>query len=225
MRTRKKSWAKHELISNPRIIRNPSEYAYKLSEYFNNNNPIHIEIGCGKGRFITEISKLEPNINFFAIERDNIILAAAARLAEQECTNNVAFIEFDADNILDLFLPGEIKRLYLNFSDPWQRKKKRAKRRLTHSNYLLKYEKLKIPEIFFKTDNRILFEFSIESFSENGWKLKDISLDLHKSDYENIMTEYEQKFSSQGLPIYRLVAYSLPINTTVISSPLPFCDV
>ena len=209
MRTRKKSWAKGELESNPRIIKNPIEHAHKLSEYFKNNNPIYLEIGCGKGRFITEMSKLEPDINFFAIERDSIILAAAARLAERSGANNVAFIELDANKLLDFFVPGEIKRLYLNFSDPWPRKKKRAKRRLTHSNYLSKYSKLKIPEIFFKTDNRTLFEFSIESFSENGWKLKDISLDLHKSSYENIMTEYEQKFSEQGMPIYRLVAYTI----------------
>ena len=207
MRARKKKWAPDELSNNPRILRNPESYE-SLKDYYNNSpKPLHLEIGCGKGRFIAETSRRAPEINFIAIEREPTILATAARLAEETNAGSVVFVHADVDNITDYFRPGEISRLYINFCDPWPTKKKRARRRLTHDNFLAKYEQLQIPELFFKTDNQILFEASLESFSRMGWILENVSLDLHKSKMEdNIMTEYEEKFSAHG-PIYRLEAH------------------
>ncbi|MCL2287052.1 MAG: tRNA (guanosine(46)-N7)-methyltransferase TrmB [Firmicutes bacterium] len=208
MRARKKKWAPAELENNPRILRNLESYEGRsILECFANNNPLHVEIGCGKGRFITETSRRHPDINYVAIEREPTILAAAARRAEEVNAGSLIFVLADVDNLLNYFKPGDITRLYINFCDPWPGKKKWAKRRLTHDNYLAKYEELQIPELFFKTDNQILFEASLESFSRMNWTLQNVSLDLHKSKMEdNIMTEYEEKFSPYG-PIYRLEAY------------------
>jgi len=209
MRARKKKWAPAELENNPRILRELESYKGRsLKECFNvNTNPVHLEIGCGKGRFITETSIRNPDINFIAIEREPTILATAARRAEEIKAGSLIFVLADVDNLLDYFKPGDISRLYINFCDPWPGKKKWAKRRLTHDNYLAKYEELQIPELFFKTDNRILFESSLESFSRMHWVLQNVSLDLHNSGMEdNIMTEYEEKFSPHG-PIYRLEAF------------------
>jgi tRNA (guanine-N7-)-methyltransferase len=201
MRTRKKKWAARELEENPYIIRDWANHSGRL-------NSVHLELGCGKGRFITQTALLNPGIHYIGIEREPMILASAARLAaESGC--NAAFLMIDASELLDYFKPGEIQRLYINFCDPWPRKKKWAKRRLTHENYLKLYEQLLIPEIHLKTDNQILFEFSIESLSSRGWRLKNISLDLHNSGMEgNIMTEYEEKFQGLGMKIYRLEAHT-----------------
>ena len=215
MRARKKKWAPAELENNPRIMRNLEAYEGKsLKDYFKNDHPVHLEIGCGKGRFITETSLRNPDINYIAIERDPMILAAAARRAEQVNAGSLIFLLEDVDNLLEYFKPGDISRLYINFCDPWPGKKKWAKRRLTHDNYLDKYQELQIPELFFKTDNQVLFEASLESFSRMKWTLQNVSLDLHKSKMEdNIMTEYEEKFSPHG-PIYRLEAY--PPNSHIM---------
>ena len=205
MRMRKKPWAKNELEVNPRILKDPFEYSFKIKEYFGNDMPLHLELGCGRGRFITQTAAKYPEFNYIAIERDATALATAARLSGA-VEASLAFMLIDANDMADIFMPGDISRMYLNFCDPWPRKKKWAKRRLTHVNYLSMYEALKIPEIYFKTDNRILFEFSINQFSERNWLMKNISLDLHKSEPEdNIMTEYEEKFFPFG-PIYRLEA-------------------
>ena len=207
MRTRKKKWAPAQLANNPRIIRDTATHAGQMKKYFDNDNPIHLEIGCGKGRFITESSRQNPDINYIAIERDPMILAAAARKADENGAGSLAFLLIDADALLEFFRAGDIDRLYINFCDPWPGKKKRAKRRLTHEKYLTMYEELGVQELHFKTDNRLLFEFSIESLSARGWLIKNVSLDLHASGMEgNIMTEYEEKFSSKGMPIYRLEA-------------------
>lgn len=190
--------------NNPRILRDEAEYAGRLRELF--GSAIHLEIGCGKGRFIIETSRRNPDVAFIAIERDETILATAARRAEENAAGRLFFIHADVNDGLEFIRPGEISRLYINFCDPWARKKKRAKRRLTHENFLQIYERLQIPELFFKTDNRILFEASLESLSRRNWLVKNISLDLHASDMpDNIMTEYEEKFSPHG-PIYRLEA-------------------
>ena len=214
MRARKKKWAPSELANNPRILRDIEELTadgQSIKDIFTKagesaTRPLHLEIGCGKGRFITQTSLRNPDINFIAIEREPVILAAAARLAETVQAGSLAFMLADADNLAEHFRPGDISRLYINFCDPWPGKKKWAKRRLTHDKYLTIYESLEIPEIHFKTDNRPLFEFSIESFSRKGWLIENVSLDLHASGMPgNIMTEYEEKFSKHG-PIYRLEA-------------------
>ena len=204
MRIRKKPWAPKELAENPLIIRNPEPH--KIAEHFKNRQPIHMELGCGKGRFIAQTAAQNPHINYIAVEREEIVLAVAARLS-RGAEGSLLFLNLDAVNLPEYFSPGEIRRLYINFCDPWHRRKKWAKRRLTHINFLKMYEALEIPEIFFKTDNRILFEFSINQFSEQGWIMRNVSLDLHNSGFDdNIMTEYEEKFSDFG-PIYRLEAY------------------
>lgn len=212
MRIRKKPWAEEEIDTNKSIILEPAENKGKWKDFFGNDNPIHVEIGCGKGQFLSQMSKLNPDINYIGIEREKQIIVTAlkkSRLAD--VSNNIAFICADVAGIEEVFAPEEIDRLYINFCDPWHRKKKWAKRRLTHKNFLNIYERLfgdKGGEIFMKTDNQILFEFSLNEISNKGWRLHNISLDLHNSDFEgNVMTEYEKKFSEKGMPIYRLEAY------------------
>jgi tRNA (guanine-N7-)-methyltransferase len=197
------------MADSPYILRSVDEYKGRMRTVFADALPLHVEIGCGKGRFITALSRRESSVNYIAIEREEVIIAAAARRAMQEegTAGNLRFVHMDVDLLAEYFGVGEIARLYINFCDPWPRKKKRARRRLTHENYLEKYAALGVPEIFFKTDNRILFEASLASFSACGWRMSNISLDLHNSAYdaENIRTEYEDKFSPHG-PIYRLEA-------------------
>lgn len=207
MRIRKKSWEAEELSTNEHLVHNPEEYKGKWSEYFGNDKPIYAEIGCGKGRFIVQNAIANPDVNFIGIERQTTIMAIAARKAGPEM-DNIAFIRGDAETLADLFAPEELSRIYLNFSDPWP-KKRWAKRRLTYRAFLdlyktaLKGDK----EIFLKTDNTVFFESSLNEFCETGWRLSNISLDLHNSDFEgNIMTEYEERFVGLGQPIYRLEA-------------------
>lgn len=179
-----------------------------LSELFGNDRPVHMEIGCGKGQFACEIAMQNPDINFLAVEKSsNVIVEACEKAIEAEIPNLI-FMRGGAE-YLECYIPkSSISRLYLNFSCPYP-KKSYASHRLTHINFLKIYKKLlkNGAEIHQKTDNRNLFEFSIEQFSEFGCLIKNVSLDLHKSDFEgNIVTEYEQKFASQGFPIYRLEA-------------------
>lgn len=212
MRLRKKLWAEKEITTNDKMIKQPDELKGNWHKFFKNDNPIHIEIGCGKGRFINENAIRNPNVNYIAIEREDKIIAMALKLArENGSPQNIAFIISDAKELQNYFSPGEIRRIYINFCDPWHRKKKWFKRRLTHRNFLQMYESLLgSGEVFFKTDNMKLFEFSLNEFSEMGWRLKNILLDLHNSEYGgNIMTEYEERFSEMGMPIYRLEAYKL----------------
>lgn len=211
MRIRKKPWSEHEFCINENIIKDAMQLKGSWKEFFKNDNPIHLEIGCGKGQFITTMSLQNPNINYIAVEKQEQVIVTALRKGREKGINkNIAFFITDVKNLEEYFEPGEIQRIYINFCDPWSRKKKWAKRRLTHKNFLSLYERLfgEKGEIFFKTDNKFLFEFSLNEISDNNWKLHNITLDLHNSSYEgNIMTEYEQKFSQQGLPIYRLEAF------------------
>lgn len=207
MRIRKKSWEENELTTNEHLVHNPEDYKGKWNEYFGNNNPIYAEIGCGKGKFIVQNASENPDINFIGIERQTTIMAIAARKTNSEM-KNIALIMGDAETLEDLFSPEELSRIYLNFSDPWP-KKRWAKRRLTHRHFLEIYKSLLKgdKEIFLKTDNTVFFESSLNEFCETGWRLSNISLDLHNSGYEgNIMTEYEERFSGLGQPIYRLEA-------------------
>lgn len=176
-----------------------------LKDIFGNDKPIHMEIGCGKGRFIKDLSKLNPDINYIAIEKSMDVIIMAMEKIKNEGIENVRFFAGDVDNLRDKDFNGEVERIYINFCDPWK-KSNQAKRRLTHKNYLSLYEKLlkKGGEVFFKTDNRKLFEFSLNSFADYNLKMRNITLDLHNSTYEgNIMTEYEENFSQKGFPIYR----------------------
>ena len=207
MRIRKKPWAESELANNSRVIQDAKEKKGKWFAFFGNNNPIYVEIGCGKGGFITKNAQAYPHINFVGIERQESVVAVAARKTD-EALPNLALVWENARNLSELFEVGEFQRLYLNFSDPWP-KKRMYKRRLTYREFLQEYHSAmgEEAEIHFKTDNRNLFEFSLNEFCADDWKLSQISLDLHNSEIEdNIMTEYEEKFSAQGMPIYRLEA-------------------
>ncbi len=183
-----------------------------FKELFGNDNPIHMEVGCGKGQFACEIAKKNPDINYIAVEKSSNVIVDAASKAKSESIPNLRFLRGGAE-YLPCFIPERtISRIYLNFSCPFP-KKRYASHRLTHKIFLDIYKKLMINgcEIHQKTDNMHFFEFSIESLTQNGFALKNVSLDLHNSDFEgNIVTEYEQRFSEQGFPIYRLEAY-LPI--------------
>lgn len=177
---------------------------------FENDNPIHIEIGMGKGNFIIGMAKLNPNINYIGIEMyDSVMVKAIEKLKEEEELKNLKLVLLDAGKINEVF-ENEIDRIYLNFSDPWP-KAKHAKRRLTSSIFLEKYETVfrnHKNEIFQKTDNNDLFEFSMESLKEAGYELKNVTRDLHSTNMpDNVMTEYEKKFSEAGVKINRLEAY------------------
>ena len=212
MRLRKVKDADLKLEENTKyFIANPNDFKGKWNKVFNNDNPIHIEVGCGKGKFILELAKRNPDINYIAIEKyDSVLLRVSEKLLEDEYEyNNLKITILDAKEISEFFGEEEVSRIYLNFSDPWP-KNHHAKRRLTSKIFLDQYRTIltKDGEIHQKTDNRGLFEYSLESFNENGWKLSNISLDLHK-DLEkypfNITTEFEEKWSPNG-PIYRLEA-------------------
>lgn len=206
MRIRNKPWASDFIAQNPQyIIPNPEELKGNWHKFFGNENPIHIEVGTGKGSFITGMAKANPHINYIGIELfESVIVTALDRVVELGAPN-VKLLQVNAADLQNYFAPSEIGQVYLNFSDPWP-KKRHEKRRLTYKSFLDIYKEILIDngEIHFKTDNRSLFEYSLLSFNEYGLKLNYISLDLHNSDFEgNIMTEYEKKFSEMGQPIYR----------------------
>lgn len=176
---------------------------------FGNDNPMQLEIGCGKGQFVCEIAKLNPDINYIAVEVNPNVIYMAAKKAKDAGLRNVYFLQCRAEYLPKYIPDNSIERIYLNFSCPFP-KKKYASHRLTDSRFLNIYRLLmtKNAEIHQKTDNTILFEYSIEQFSQCGFAMKNVSLDLHNSDFEgNIMTEYEKRFTDLGQPIYRLEAY------------------
>lgn len=178
------------------------------AQSFVQGHPLHIEIGCGKGSFITKTALLNPDIRYIAIEKVSNVIVLAMEKAAAVRTDNLRFMRGNFQYLGETFPDKSVDRIYLNFSDPWP-KKGYAKRRLTHGGFLEIYKRLLKDngEICFKTDNRELFDFSLESFPENGFSLSCVTYDLHNSGFEgNIMTEYEERFSGQGVPICRLVA-------------------
>ncbi|MBD1380180.1 tRNA (guanosine(46)-N7)-methyltransferase TrmB [Metabacillus arenae] len=206
MRLRNKPWAGEYLAENPQIvIQDPQSYKGKWHEIFGNDHPIHIEVGTGKGQFVTGMGRANPSINYIGIELFESVIVHAVKKVKESEANNVKLLNVNANNLTEYFAPAEVSRVYLNFSDPWP-KTKHEKRRLTYKTFLDLYKEILVEEgeIHFKTDNQGLFEYSLKSFSDYGLKLTYISLDLHNSDFEgNIMTEYEEKFSSKGQRIYR----------------------
>ncbi|EOQ02095.1 tRNA (guanine-N(7)-)-methyltransferase [Bacillus cereus VDM021] len=209
MRLRHKPYAMDRINEYSQfVIGNPEERCGNWKEVFGNDHPIHIEVGTGRGRFVYEMAKANPHINYIGIEKfTSVIVDALDRLIEEEVPN-LKLINKDAEDLTVFFAEGEIDRVYLNFSDPWP-KNRHEKRRLTYKTFLRNYEEVLVTggEIHFKTDNQSLFEYSLMSMAEYGMLLTFLSLDLHNSDFEgNIMTEYEEKFSSKGHRIYRVEA-------------------
>lgn len=208
MRMRNKPWAEDYLLEHRDIVSIDLSQKDNITSWFEKVQPIHIEVGSGMGRFITEMAKSNPAINYIGIERDkNVMIRIVEKAIEQEI-KNLRLLTVDAEKLTEIFNPGEIDRIYLNFSDPWP-KTRHAKRRLTHANFLSVYKTILKDEgeIHFKTDNQGLFEFSIESMSQFGMKLKNINLNLHDNEpADNIKTEYEEKFSAKGFRINRLEA-------------------
>ncbi|MGX6979992.1 tRNA (guanosine(46)-N7)-methyltransferase TrmB [Vagococcus elongatus] len=209
MRVRNKPWAKELIEKHPEyVVTDPEAFKGRWQERFEQKQPLHIEVGSGKGRFIVGMAKAHPENNYIAIELERNVLVSILEKQIDAQLPNLQILHVHGDSLMNYFTEGEVALIYLNFSDPWP-KARHAKRRLTHKTFLEIYEAILAPggEIHFKTDNRGLFEYSLVSFSEYGMRLKQVWLDLHISDYEgNIMTEYEEKFSSKGQPIYRLEA-------------------
>ena len=214
MRLRNIPGADDVIQNHPVAIKNEIEQKGKWHTVLNPENPIHIEIGMGKGQFLLTLAKENPSINYIGIERySSVLLRALERFdndEEYKDVNNIRFICMDAFTLPDVFGEGEVAKIYLNFSDPWP-KARHAGRRLTSTRFFGQYDKVLAQDgvVEFKTDNSQLFEFSLEQVAEAGWKLLAHTYDLHhdeKMNVGNIMTEYEQKFSSLGNPIHKLIA-------------------
>ncbi|MCQ2421967.1 MAG: tRNA (guanosine(46)-N7)-methyltransferase TrmB [Lachnospiraceae bacterium] len=207
MRLRNIPGAREEMLVNPYVVQNPEEKKGHWQEFFGNNHPIHIEIGMGKGQFIMALAAANPDINYLGIEKySSVLLRALEKQAELQLPN-LRFIRLDAEYATDVFDREEIHRIYLNFSDPWP-KDRHAHRRLTSDRFLARYTEFLRSDgyIAFKTDNRELFDFSVETAEQCGWELSAVTYDLHHSPYEegNFHTEYEDRFSALGKPICRL---------------------
>ncbi|MEG0855268.1 MAG: tRNA (guanosine(46)-N7)-methyltransferase TrmB [Terrisporobacter sp.] len=216
MRRRKKKGSDIRLLSyTDYVVRdNVENFKGKWNEKFGNDNPIHAEFGTGRGKFITTLAKNNPNTNYIAMELKEEVLLKGVEKANEANLQNIIFIWGDVDRILDYFEDKELSRVFINFCDPWP-KTRWSKRRLTHTNYLNKYYKILNDngEIHFKSDNEKLFEFTLNEICINPWNLKNISLDLANNDtFENVTTEYEDKFISQGLKIYRCEAQKVISN-------------
>ena len=193
------------------VVQKPETQRANWHNIFGNNYPIHIEIGMGKGRFIMDMAKAHPDVNYIGIEKYSSVLLRAIQKMEQEpqILSNVRFIRMDAETIEEVFGEEEVDRIYLNFSDPWP-KDRHAKRRLPSREFLARYNNIlkKDGQLEFKTDNKDLFMFAEEELEPAGWRAEKITYDLHhykEMMQGNIMTEYEEKFSSMGNPIYKYV--------------------
>ena len=207
MRLRNVPGSRENIAESSFVIQEPEKYKGKIQDFFPAEQPLFIEIGMGKGQFITELAKLHPEINYIGIEKySSVLVRALEKQAELELPN-LKFIRMDAENINDVFGEDEVDGIYLNFSDPWP-KDRHAKRRLTSMQFFARYELLLKPEgkIQFKTDNSALFDFSLEEVEATNFKATEISYDLHNSEWNegNIMTEYEERFSKKGNPIKRV---------------------
>ncbi|USS87610.1 tRNA (guanosine(46)-N7)-methyltransferase TrmB [Fructilactobacillus hinvesii] len=212
MRIRKKKWAMPYMQDHPEYaVLEPSQYVGKWADRFANPKaPIHLEIGSGKGQFIIGMAQKHPDVNYIGIDMEDSVLAMAVKKAVEAGVKNVQLLLTNGGDVADLFKQGEIQKLYLNFSDPWP-KKRHAKRRLTSSQFLTSYQRI-LPagaSLEFKTDNRGLFEYSLVSLNNFGLHFESVNLDLHHGNEEdlaaNVETEYEEKFKEKG-PIYKIRA-------------------
>ena len=211
MRLRNIRGSKETIAASDYVVQEPETHKGTWGQLFGNEQPVQIEVGMGKGRFIMDMARLHPDRNFVGIEMYDSVLLRAVQKREQleEDLPNLYFIRMDARNLPDVFEKGEVDKIYLNFSDPWP-KARHAKRRLTSKEFLARYEKILKKEgtVEFKTDNRGLFEFSLEEVRDSDWNLEVCTFDLHHDEElvkGNVMTEYEEKFSSMGNPICKMV--------------------
>lgn len=209
MRLKNVPGARETIAESSLVIHEPEKQKGIWQQLFENSNPIHIEIGMGKGRFIYEMAKEHPDINYVGIEKYSSVLLRAVQKMEEEPLPNLKFIRMDAEEITEVFAKDEVDRIYLNFSDPWP-KDRHAKRRLPSREFLARYDSFlkRDGQLQFKTDNRGLFDFAVEELPFAGWKIDNITYDLHHDEEMmkgNIMTEYEEKFSSMGNPIYKYI--------------------
>ena len=214
MRLRNIPGAQDAILESPYVVQEPQTKKGHWAEVFEKKQPLHIEVGMGKGRFLMDLARLHPEINYIGIEMyDSVLLRALQKREELEAAgeefSNLVFIRVDARLLPEIFEKDEVDGIYLNFSDPWP-KARHAKRRLTSREFLARYEKILKKEgtVEFKTDNRGLFEFSLEEVRDSDWNLEVCTFDLHHDEElvkGNVMTEYEEKFSSMGNPICKMV--------------------
>ena len=210
MRLRHIPGAEKQIEESTFVIQEPEQKKGCWAEVFGNGNPIHIEVGMGKGKFLMELAQQNPDINYVGIEMYSSVLLKAIQKRETLELTNICFMCVDARKLADIFKKGEVAKIYLNFSDPWP-KDRHAKRRLTSRQFFARYDQIlkKEGHLEFKTDNQDLFTFSLEEVPEAGWKLDASTRDLHHDpvlNEGNVMTEYEEKFSSKGNPICKLIA-------------------
>ena len=209
MRLKNVPGSREDIAASPYAVTEPEQYQGKWNTLFDKEQPIHVEIGMGKGQFLMGMAEAHPDINYLGIEKYSSVLVRAVQKQEALELPNVRLIRMDAEDLEKVFSEEEVDRIYLNFSDPWP-KDRHAKRRLTSGSFLARYNKIMKADgqIEFKTDNTDLFDFSLESVEEHGGNLRAVTRDLHHSEMAegNIMTEYEEKFSSMGNPICKLIA-------------------
>ena len=209
MRLRHITGAEQRIAESEFVVSAPEAYRGHWAEVFGNDRPIRVEIGMGKGKFIMELARRNPQINYLGVEVYSSVLLRAVQRQEEQKLPNVRFLCVDALRLAEILAPGEAERIYLNFSDPWP-KDRHAKRRLTSPRFLAVFDRILAPDgvVEFKTDNRALFDYSLESVPSAGWEIIFSTFDLHHSVYAdgNVMTEYEEKFAAEGKPICKLVA-------------------
>lgn len=210
MRLRNVRGAREHIAENKYVIKEAEQHKGKWENLFGDHKPIHLEIGMGKGKFLMEMAKLHPEVHYIGIEKYSSVLIRALEKMEEEPLDNLHFLRMDAEYIHQYFERGEVAQIYLNFSDPWP-KDRHAKRRLTSRQFLARYREIlkEDGKVIFKTDNRDLFDFSLEEVEAAGWTLDLCTFDLHHSQYVdgNVMTEYEEKFVAKGNPICKMVIH------------------
>ena len=211
MRLRNIPGSREAIAESQYVIHEEETRAGSWHEIFENDHPIYIEIGMGKGQFLMELARRNPDINYVGIEKYSSVLIRALEKMEEEETPlpNICFFRMDAEDIVKVFAKNEVDRIYLNFSDPWP-KDRHAKRRLTSKEFMARYDQILVPDgqVEFKTDNRALFDFALEEVEAAGWTLKEKTFDLHadaRLNEGNVMTEYEERFSAQGNPICKYI--------------------
>ena len=209
MRLKNVPGAREAIAASDLVIKDAESLKGKWREYWGNDKEIHIEVGMGKGKFMMGMAKAHPDVNYIGIEMYSSVLFRAVQKLELEPLDNLKYLLLDAKDIANVFDKGEVDRIYLNFSDPWP-KDRHAKRRLPSRQFLARFDQILIEGgvIEFKTDNKDLFTFAEEEVEPAGWKILEITYDLHNDEKMvegNIMTEYEEKFSSMGNPIYKYI--------------------